>query len=358
MMTTRTLLHLDTETYSTLNLPTVGTHQYAENCEIIMWQWAVNNGEVQVSEKLTDELKEMLNDENIEVIIHNSAFDRNVIRHCTGIDIPVNRIFDTMACALAHSLPGSLGDLCEMFNLPQDKAKDKEGKKLINLFCKLQPPKKDKSAWRASPDTHPEEWKAFCNYGKLDVIAMREIYKLLPRWNFKGKERKLWELDQKINDRGICMDLELAHAAIRATDRAKKEFTEQALELTDGEVVSVNKRKILMEYILAEYGIQLTDLTAPRLAKLIAADYISDEMKELLNIRLEINKVSVTKYKRVLKTVSSDGRLRGTQQFCGASRTGRFAGRYFQPHNLPRPSIGWERLEEHISELKANAEGL
>src|SRR6185295_12302040 len=104
-------LFLDTETYSATPI-TQGTYKYAENAEVIMWQYAIGDNKVKV---LSDgaEILEILKDEQYEIVIHNSNFDRGVIRYATGYDIPTNRIFDTMACAMAHSLPGSLDTLCE-----------------------------------------------------------------------------------------------------------------------------------------------------------------------------------------------------------------------------------------------------
>jgi DNA polymerase len=81
-------------------------------------------------------------------------------------------------------------------------------------------------------------------------------------------------------------------------------------------------------------------------------------VKELLAIRLQASTTSTSKYKSLMKGVSSDGRLRGTLQFCGASRTGRWAGRLFQPQNLPRPSLEQEQIDEGIEALKAGCADL
>jgi DNA polymerase len=352
------LLYLDTETYS--EVPIVhGTHHYAENAEVIMWQWALDDGEVNVSDSLPTELIPMLTDDRYVKVIHNSNFDRTVIRYATGILIPTSQIFDTMVCALAHSLPGGLDQLGTLFNLSQDKAKDKEGKKLINLFCKLQKQRKTKkqeeSCFRATRETHPAEWDRFCEYGGRDIVAMREIYKLLPKWNMQDKEHNLWQLDQKINDRGIHVDLDLCHAAIRASDRSKKECDEKTTIMTNGAVTTTNRRDVLIKYIEDEYGDTLPDLTASRVKSMLGHDKYPEKLLELLEIRLISSKTSKAKYKRVINGINKDGRLRGLLQFCGASRTGRWAGRLFQPQNLPRPTIKGKYLEEAISELKNDA---
>lgn len=351
-----TPLYLDTETYSETPI-TNGTHRYAEGVEIIMWQWAIGDGPVQIRDGDEDisDLLALLEDPEYEVVIHNSAFDRTVMRH-SGIDLPVGRVFDTMVCAMAHSLPGSLGTLCSILGVAVDKAKDKEGRAWISLFCKPQP--KGRKLRRATKETHPVEWQRFRDYGGRDIEAMREIYKKLPRWNYRGAERELWMLDQKINERGVLMDLDLAHAAIRASDRAQKIHAADAVRLTDGAVTSANQRDKMLEHILEAYGVGLPDLQISTLERRIDDPDLPVELRELLAVRLQASKTSVSKYKRVLNGVSADGRLRGLLAFCGALRTGRWAGRLWQPQNTPRPTIGDVLIELWIEALKQDAEDL
>lgn len=350
-------IFLDTETYCETPINN-GTHRYAEGAEIIMWQWAVGEGEVIIRDGDEDvsELMELLADPSYEKVIQNSAFDRTVMTHAIGFTIPVEETFDTMVCAMAHSLPGALEKLGDILGIAKDKAKDKAGKALIQLFCKPRP--KNQILRRATRETHPVEWEAFREYGRLDIEAMREIYKKLPRWNYRAAERSLWELDQRINERGVLMDLDLAHAAIRASDRAQKELSRQAHDMTDGAVTSANQRDRMLEHILAEYGIALADMKGSTIEKALADEDLPWELKELLVVRAQASKTSVSKYKRVLNGVSADGRLRGLLAFCGALRTGRWAGRLWQPQNLARPTIKNKEIEQWIEALKADAEDL
>jgi len=349
-------IFLDTETFCETPLNN-GTHRYAEGAEIIMWQWAVGDGPVIIRDGDEDisDLLALLEDEEYEVVIHNSAFDRTVMAH-NGIALPVGRVFDTMVCAMAHSLPGALEKLGDILGIAKDKAKDKAGKALIQLFCKPRP--KNQILRRATHETHPAEWEAFREYGRLDIEAMREIYKKLPRWNYRGEEKELWHLDQRINERGVLMDLDLAHAAIRASDRAQKELSRQANEMTDGAVTSANQRDRMLEHILAEYGIALADMKGSTIEKALADEDLPWELKELLVVRAQASKTSVSKYKRALNGVSADGRLRGLLAFCGALRTGRWAGRLWQPQNLARPTIKNKEIELWIEALKNDAEDL
>lgn len=350
-------LFFDTETFCETPI-TNGTHIYAERAEVIMYQWAVGDGPVVIrdGDENIDDLLEMLADPQYEVVIHNSAFDRAVMSHAVGIDIPVERIFDTMVCAQAHSLPGSLGALCEVLRVDVDKSKDREGRTWIALFCKPQP--KGRKLRRATRETHPVEWARFRAYGGLDIDAMREVYKLLPRWNYKGFELDLWRLDQKINERGVTMDLELAHAAVRACERAQKGFKADAMRMTDGAVESFTQRDKLLAHVLEAYGVMLPDMQISTLERRIDDPDLPIELRDILAVRLQASKSSASKYKRVLSGTSSDGRIRGLLVFCGASRTGRWAGRLLQPQNMNRPTMKSREIERGIEALKANAEDL
>ena len=205
----------DIETFSECDLKTAGTHRYAEHpsTRIIVWQWAIDDGEP-VVEDLSDgsmpsnESMRLLLDPNVTLVFHNSTFDRTVIRHVWGLDIPVERWQDTMVKALAHGLPGSLDKIGQILGLEADEAKDKRGRELIQLFCKPRP--KGSKLRRATRETHPAEWAKFVEYARLDVEAMRDVDKKLPAWNYQAGELALWHLDQTINDRGVMVDTELA----------------------------------------------------------------------------------------------------------------------------------------------------
>jgi DNA polymerase len=354
-------LWIDLETFSEVPINN-GTHAYAEKVEVMLMAWAIDDGPVSVWDLtagtvMPTMLYQALADPEIEVWAHNSHFDRTVMRHDHPELAPdVTRWRDTMVQALAHGLPGALGALCEVLGVPQDKAKDKEGKALIQLFCKPRP--KNSKLRRATSKTHPVEWARFVAYAGLDIEAMREVYKRLPKWNYKGAELALWHRDQQINDRGFCVDMDLVHGAIRAVDRAQKRLAEQTVEITNGEVQAATQRDALIKHIVESYGVELPDMQKSTLERRIADPDLPSAVKELLHIRLQASATSTSKYKSLLRSVSSDGRLRGTLQFCGASRTGRWAGRLFQPQNLSKESLSREEIEFGIECMKAGCEDL
>ncbi|HEL9862611.1 DNA polymerase [Klebsiella pneumoniae] len=351
----------DLETYCEIPINN-GTHAYAEGVEVMLFAWAIGDEPVSVwdltaGEPIPSRLRKAIADPDTILFFHNSHFDRTVLRNAMPeLAPPVERWRDTMVQALAHSLPGALGALCEVLGVPQDKAKDKEGKSLIQLFCKPRP--KNSKLRRATSKTHPVEWQRFVAYAGLDIEAMREVYKRLPKWNYQGAELALWHRDQRINDRGVCMDVQLAQAAIEAVDLEQKRLAKRTQEMTDGEVQAATQRDAMIKHIVESYGVELPDMQRSTLERRIADPDLPSPVKELLVIRLQASTTSTSKYKSLMKGISSDGRLRGTLQFCGASRTGRWAGRLFQPHNLPRPTLEQERIDEGIEALKSGCADL
>jgi DNA polymerase len=352
-------LYLDLETYSDVPIA-YGTHAYAEKAEVLLCAYAFDDEDVAVLD-LTDGASlgniQMLIDTCDDIVIHNSAFDRTVLRH-QGVCVPLERISDTMVQAMSHSLPGSLDALCGILGVDSDKAKDKNGKKLIHLFTKPRP--KSQKLRRATRVTHPDEWAQFIEYARLDVVAMRDVHRRLPRWNTDGSERGLWRVDQTINDRGVAVDVDLARSALRAFERSARSLTARSTKITEGAVGSLTQRAKLLEYMDKAHGFRPADLTKGTVSAFLkgTAVELDPEVRELLEIRQQASATSPAKYKVLLNASSSDGRLRGTLQFCGAIRTGRWGGRLFQPQNLPRPTLKGEDIDFGIEAMKADCEDL
>lgn len=348
------VLYLDTETYSETPIKN-GVFKYAEAVEVMLVAYALADGDVNVWDRTTQDaipadLDAALKSD-CEIVMHKSDFDRTVLRMSGVVDIPTSRITDTMVLAYSHSLPGSLDALCRLYKIAGDDAKHEDGKRLIQLFCKPRP--KNVKIRRATRETHPADWEKFKAYAKSDIRATRALHKLLPKWNATPAEKEFWILDQKINDRGIPVDLKLAEAAIAAVSSRKVELDEYASEVTDDALNALTQRDALLDFILTAHNINLPDMRRATLEKMISDDDTPGELKALLQARLEASSTGDTKYKAVIRSVSSDDRLRGTKQFCGAGRTGRWAGRIFQPDNLMRPVIPKHAVETGIEALLA-----
>jgi DNA polymerase len=154
------------------------------------------------------------------------------------------------------------------------------------------------------------------------------------------REHPLWCLDQKINDRGFKVDTALALGAIEAVKEIKVELKAEVALSTDGRVSSTQQVDATLQELLLEYGVKLPDLQASTIERRLEDPDLPDGVKELLANRLMMSTSSVSKYNRIMKAVSSDGRLRGSLQFCGAPRPQRWSGKLFQPQNLPRAPRG------------------
>ena len=353
-------LFIDTETFSPVPIKH-GVHRYAEEVEVMLFAWALDDGPVQVWDVTADAtppegLLAALLDRDTEVWAHNSHFDRTVIAWAIcDLVPPLERWRDTMVQAYAHSLPGSLDMLCQVLGVDADKAKDKEGKALVRLFCM---PNKDGT--RNTRETHPEQWAKLISYAGRDIIAMRECHHRMPKWNYPANtgEIALWHLDQRINDRGVAIDRTLAQAAVRAVNLAQAKLAEQTVEMTGGQVQTATQRDAMLAHILEAYGVALPDLQASTIERRVNDPDLPQALRDLLAIRLQASTTSTSKYQTLIRSTSSDGRLRGLLQFNGAARTGRWAGRLFQPQNLPRPNMKDAEVELGIEALKADCADL
>lgn len=346
-------LYLDTETYSSEPI-SHGVYRYAQDSMIMIIQYAVDEGPVVVSD-LTDPkdtrkvagFKKALREAD-EIIAHYANFDRVMLERHGWIGPLDPRWRCTMARALLHGLPGGLLILSALFKLPIDKAKDKEGHSLIQLFCKP-----DKEGNRATRQTHPEQWKKFLEYARLDIEAERALDKKLPAWSCTPTEQEIWDLDQKVNDRGFQIDLDLVQAAVVAVDKEKHTRNKEIQSATDGQVQTVQQRDALLNHIREEYGVKLPDMKASTLERRLNDDELSEGVKELIRARLVGAGTAVSKYKAMMRCVCSDGRIRGGLQYSGASRTQRWSGRLVQPQNYARPTHKKAEVERGITAIKS-----
>lgn len=353
--------YIDFETYSETPIKH-GTYRYTSSCEAMICTYALGDTapvqvwDITTGEPMPADLAYVLDDPDELLTAHSSMFDRNVLRYALKKDIAIPRWRDTMVKALCHGLPGGLDLLCDILKVSTDQAKIKDGRRLIQLFCKPRPA--NQKLRRATRETHPEDWKKFIAYAISDVEAMRAIDAKLPNWNYRDDELALWHLDQQINDRGFCVDVELAVRAIAAVKREQTRLGKETQRLTNDEVESTTKRDQLLAHIIKAHGIELPDMQMATIERRIADPDLPSELRELLAIRLQASSTSTSKYAALVRSVQEDGRLRGTLQFAGAARTRRWAGRVFQPQNLPRPDLPVAEIDFGIEAIKADAEHL
>lgn len=349
------ILYLDLETFSRCDIARCGGYRYAEDdsTEIMLFGYAIGKEPAKVWDLTTGapmpaDLKAAIDNPETTFVAHNSMFDRNVLKAIIGkpFDNP-KRWKDTMILAYSVSLPGALGMLSEVLGLPQDKAKDKDGRRLVLKFCKPNAQGK-----RFTRETSPEDWARFVSYCRLDVEAMREIARRIPKVNDTKDMWEDWACDQTINDRGIPVDTEFVEGAIECAAEVKKAGDESMQVATDDMVGTAMQRDELLRYILIMYGVSLPDLRKSTLERRVDDENLPDEVRRLIALRLASAVASVAKYKALDRATCADGRLRGATQFMGAARTGRFAGRIFQPQNLPRGTLKPDEVEQAIDAVK------
>jgi DNA polymerase len=175
----------------------------------------------------------------------------------------------------------------------------------------------------------------------------------MPRRNYQGDEKELWDLDQEINDRGFYVDTEFATAAVELLRADKVKMDAEISTLTKGAVTAATQRDKFLLHLLMEHGVMLESLRADELENMLEEDWLPAEVKTLIKLRITAAMNSTSKYTRLLNMVGPDARMRGTLQFAGASRTARWGGRGYQPQNLRRPNMkAWE-IELCIAAIRA-----
>lgn len=352
-------LFLDFETFSGADLKKVGSYAYAEHptTEVLICTYAFDDEPVQVwdctdGSDMPGDLHRALRrlvkpNSRIKMVWHNGLmFDRLIMKHCWGFDIPVSNTIDTMIWAFRHALPGSLDALCEVLGVSADNAKDKRGKALIQRFSKPTP--KNYKIRRYTAETHPDEWALFIKYAVSDITAMREVFHKLPRWGNSEFEDRVLELDQLINDRGFKVDVALAEAAIEAVEKHKAQLQEEAQRKYGGSLTGKDFLPILRELAPAH---RIHNAQKSTLNDLLADDDLPDDARTIIEMRLGAASTASTKYNPLLLGRSSDNRRRGCLQYGGAKRTLRWAGKGFQPQNLARGYYHDDELDKGISAL-------
>jgi len=271
----------------------------------------------------------LLQDDTVVKAAFNAAFERTCINRYFGLSLPPEVWRCTAVQAAMLALPLSLEGVGEALSL--DKKKMSEGKELIRFFCMpCKPTKSNGNRMRNLPGDAPEKWEMFKSYCKRDVDVEKQIREKLKRYPIPDREQCLYCMDQRINDRGILVDTDMVKQAISCDLLYKDTATRRAYELSGLE--NPNSVSQLKGWLISK-GLEVDSLAKDTVRELV--DKTEGDVSELLKLRLAMSKTSVKKYEAIERAVC-DGRVHGLLQFYGANRTGRWAGRLVQIHNLPQ----------------------
>ena len=331
------VLEMDIESFSDVDLIKCGVYAYADSpaFEILLFAYSFDGGETQIidlaqGEKLPAEVEEAIFDVSVTKTAYNANFERTCLSKHFGRYIPPESWHCSAVQAAMLALPRSLEDVGRVLGL--DEQKMKEGKELIRYFCvPCKPTKANGGRIRNLPRHAPEKWELFKTYCKRDVDVEKSIRRKLHNFPIPESEMELYRLDQRINDRGVLVDMGLVRNAVSCEHLHKEVVTKRAYELTGLE----NPNSVAqLKGWLGDMGMEAESLSKKAVAEMIAET--DGEVEELLRLRLLMAKTSVKKYEAMERSVCSDGRVHGMLMFCGANRTARWSGKIVQIQNLPK----------------------
>ena len=334
------ILEIDIETFSDVDLIKCGVYAYADSpaFEVLLFAYCFDGGVTRVidlaqGEVLPGDVVEAVFDGSVVKTAFNANFERTCLSKYFGRYLPPDSWHCSAVQAAVLALPRSLEDVGAVLGL--DERKMKEGKELIRYFCVPCKPTKANGGRRRNLPCHaPEKWEVFKSYCRRDVDVEKAIRRRLGKFPIPEGEMEVYRLDQRINDRGVLVDMGLVRQAVRCERLHKGVVTERAYELTGLE----NPNSVAqLKGWLGENGVEAESLSKRAVAELIKGS--DGEVEELLRLRLLMAKTSVKKYEAMERSVCSDGRVHGLLQFYGANRTGRWAGRLVQVQNLPQNHI-------------------
>lgn len=333
-----TILAIDIETYSSTDLIKSGVYKYVEapDFQILMIAYSIDFAPVETVDLTKEEMPPRLMGAIISSRVKKTAYNANFERTCLAkffdVELPPEQWECTMVKSSMLGLPLSLDMVAKVLKLPEQK--DAAGKALIKYFsmpCK--PTKANGERTRNMPEHSPEKWGQFKEYCRQDVKTELAIREKIKFFEIPEEEKKLWCLDQRINDEGVLLDKVFMNQAITMSAMNTAKLSEEAVRLTGlDNPNSAAQLKTWLSEETGEYVNSLTKAAIPEILKSTDCEIVT----RVLEIRQEMSKTSVKKYEAMRKGICADDRVRGLLQFYGANRTGRWAGRLVQVQNLPQ----------------------
>ena len=342
---------VDIETYSSVDLQKAGVRPYTEapDFAILLIGYKVDDQPTRIIDLADngdgeptllppvpsdlpagdlDEFLCLLTNPEVTKTAYNAAFERTCLARYFVRPMPPEQWRCTMVQAATLGLPGALAQVGAALGL--EKQKLTEGAELIRYFCK---PAKDGT--RHYPKDAPDKWERFRKYNVRDVDVETDIRDRLARWPRPPAELAAWELDQRINDRGVRLDAGLLDKALELDGQYSARLMAEARQLT---ALGNPNSDAQLKGWLAGRGLVTDSLDKNAIPPLLEAAP-DDTTRRVLQLRQELGKTSVKKYEAMARGRCQDGRVHNLLQFYGAGRTGRWAGRLVQVQNLPQNKL-------------------
>ena len=341
-------LSIDIETYSDQPLVKTGVYRYVESpvFEILLFSYSVNGGSVQqvdlaCGEEIPTEILSALTDDSVTKWAFNANFERVCLSRFLGL--PTGNYLSpsswkcSMVWAATMGLPLSLEGVGAVLGL--EKQKLTEGKDLIKYFCMPCAPTKTNGQRTRNLPTHaPDKWLAFKKYNIRDVETEMSIQARLSKYPVPNSVWDEYHVDQKINDHGVALDMELVQQAIQMDGKSRSELTNAMQVLT--EIENPNSVQQMKQW-LSDNGMETDTLGKKTVSELLKT--APPELQTVLTLRQQLAKSSVKKYQAMENAVCSDNRARGMFMFYGANRTGRWC--LTGDHEV-LTNRGWCRMDE------------
>lgn len=327
------VLHMDYETRSLADLRECGVYRYVEDptTTVTHLSWRFDEGPVHsvtFPKALPEDVAQHIAAAG-RVAAHNAVFERLVTNQIMHAVLPHEQMDCTMARAATIGLPGKLDVVAEVMGLGE--RKDTEGHALM---LRMTRPRKIHADGTIEWWEDPVRLAREADYCAQDVRVESALdARLLP---LSARERRVWELDQTINDRGVALDVPLIRRALELVAYTRRRLDERMAEVTGGVVHKCSEAVALAKWITAQ-GIECASVAKDHHTSLLAdAQRLGRaDVLEAIELRVASSNTSVNKLDTMLACACRDGRARGLLAYHGAS-TGRWAGRLIQPQNLPR----------------------
>jgi DNA polymerase len=348
-------VHVDVETFSEQNIKDVGAARYARDpsTRLLVMKYAFNDDEIKTytpqygfmhdySDMPKDFIRRIV-ENKFKLVAFNLFFEWNIFKHILGISLTFDQCYCSQAMCAYNALPLDLHRAGMAIGLGETERKDKAaGTRLINLLCK---PQKDGKEY-SKPDREQKlmELDAYC---EQDVVTERNIFTTIKP--LSTREYQLWQIDQRMNARGIRTDVPAIKASIKLRDKITALETKKLIKLTDG-ALKTTAPAATKKYLADNENYPLDNFTKETLIEVMKDESASDRVKDIVRIRQNTGRTSLTKYDRLLECVCEDDRIRGLLQYHAAA-PGRWGGRLIQPQNLPRPTF--DEAEVFVDNLLA-----